>query len=303
MDLFTTVLAAKAIQGVTQSFTRSNSEKAETPERSGADFDALLRGILNPELGNKINEEELYAGLLYERIHRMKGPEAAEQFQKSFESHKSRLTREDGYIWIEDAAEAALEQMKQEGVIDDAQYIEIRGQAFRAAQLDDNLDVLWDGRGSANDPTIAIEQLDVALQSARALLERMDAGEDVGNMPGISSDMAQGALGSGRMVTPNGTNIDGPGGFLWKPISESDGKLVVLLPANLAYQVADVILRDSDGNEIDRGRQAGYHNEGREHFRFSKSGRGYPDGVRVEVRFHDGSTRSYLIPDPSKRYD
>jgi len=303
MDLFTTALATRAIQGLAQGLSRSESDQTELSDDKSSNFDSLLRGVVDPELGNKINEEELYAGLLYERIHSLKGAEAAEQYQKALQESKQQLTRSDGYVWVEDAANAALEKVRELELISNDEFNEMKSQAHRAAQLDDNHDVLWDGRGSASDPTIAIAELDVALQSARTLLERIDSGESLEQLQAGKDITSNSELNSEKPIRPKGTNVDGPGGFLFKPISESDGKLVVLLPANLAYQVSELILKDADGNKIDKGRHAGYHNEGREHFRFSKAGRRYPDNLTVEVRFHDGSTRNYLIPDPAKRYD
>ena len=89
-------------------------------------------------------------------------------------------------------------------------------------------------------------------------------------------------------------------GFLWKPVSESDGKLVVLLPARLSGKVSSAAVYSSipptETNKIEEGRFSGdQKNGGRAHFRFQKPGRSYPDNAYVVATMKDGSLVAFSI--------
>lgn len=86
------------------------------------------------------------------------------------------------------------------------------------------------------------------------------------------------------------------GGFLWKPISDSDRRLAVLLPENVSGKVRTVRILSPDGESLlATGRFTGIGNGDREHYRFSKPGSSFPNGAIVEVLMQDGSTRRVLI--------
>jgi len=91
----------------------------------------------------------------------------------------------------------------------------------------------------------------------------------------------------------------GGGQFLWKPVSETTRKLVVLLPSNLTGQVASCSLSYSGGTE--RGAWGGIHNGNREHYRFNKAGAGYGGNITVTATLKNGETRSWSIPNGSNR--
>ena len=94
------------------------------------------------------------------------------------------------------------------------------------------------------------------------------------------------------------------GGFLWKPVSESDGKLVVLLPTSLTGKVLGVRVLDSDGKSVlATGRFSSVANGNREHFRFSKPGDSFPAGAIVEIELKDGTTRRVVIEKPGARVE
>jgi len=86
------------------------------------------------------------------------------------------------------------------------------------------------------------------------------------------------------------------GRFLWKPISENDGKLVVLTPVS-----GTASIYSSDGGLIETGTRhtsSGTNNGYVDGTRFSKQGGSYPDGCIV----HIGSLRC-LISETSGRVD
>lgn len=96
---------------------------------------------------------------------------------------------------------------------------------------------------------------------------------------------------------------DGPGGFLWKPVSDGNGKLVVLLPQALTGRVDGVIVQDSNGRVLEKGDYANVANGGREHFRFDKPGAAYGENIIVEVQLKDGSTKRFQVPNGANRVD
>jgi hypothetical protein len=96
--------------------------------------------------------------------------------------------------------------------------------------------------------------------------------------------------------------LDAPSGFLWKPISDSTGLLVILLPESWSDNAATVTILSSDRQTLlAEGRPAGIGNGGRAHFRFDRPGGDFPPGVLIQVKFSDGSIREITVPSPLMR--
>ena len=83
-------------------------------------------------------------------------------------------------------------------------------------------------------------------------------------------------------------------GIVWKPVSESDGNLVILTPSS--FDSASVTITDAEGNVIDTGRSMGRTNGNRHTYRFSMPGAGYGSNVYLNI-----GSRRYLITDPAAR--
>jgi len=93
------------------------------------------------------------------------------------------------------------------------------------------------------------------------------------------------------------------GEFLWKPQSEKDGKLAIVLPKSLTGKVKSVKILSADKTKtLATGKFSGVGNGDREHFRFSKAGGSYPDGAVVVITLEDGSKRNVVIKDSAVRY-
>ena len=90
------------------------------------------------------------------------------------------------------------------------------------------------------------------------------------------------------------------GKFLWKPVAEKDGKLVVLLPKSVGKAKA-VAIQGPDGKTISRGKFSGIANGDRAHYRFPNPGSTYPDGSQVVITLKDGTKKSVLISDTAQR--
>lgn len=97
------------------------------------------------------------------------------------------------------------------------------------------------------------------------------------------------------------------GGFLWKPRADNGGRLVVLLPSHLNRRAESVQLHEdappTDGTFIENGRFSGIGNGNRSHWRFSRQGGDYPNGVCVTVFTRDGEIIVYRIPDTGRRIE
>ena len=96
----------------------------------------------------------------------------------------------------------------------------------------------------------------------------------------------------------------GSGEFLWKPVSEGDGKLVILLPNSYRKRVTKCVISNDAGgaNVVEQGRfHNDTHNGMRVHYRFSKVGRDYGDNIFTVAFLTDGSTKSWAIRDGASR--
>ena len=323
MDPITGFVANKAIQAVTDlagKITGSGDSKDSKKTEKDSSFEGLLRSALVPDKENNVNEEELFAAVVMGRIQALKGDEGVAKYEEALATQKAAHQGSDGYCWLEDAVGGALNDLKASGVLSDEEAKKIYSESFAAAQLDGNKDALYDGKGGANDPTKAVNEMEAALMSAKLMIEQIDKGEvkvdavevgsksNSGSAGGAAGSTATGATVIGNAesgsVTPQGTTVDGANNFLFKPISENEGTLAVLMPSDLVHQVDSLVIKDAEGNVIEEGHSTGYGDNGeREKFAFSKPGGSYSSNLTVEARLSNGAVKTWLIPNPSLRYD
>lgn len=106
-----------------------------------------------------------------------------------------------------------------------------------------------------------------------------------------------------RSNTASTTSIGNSGQFLWKPKSDKDGKLAILIPANLSHNIKSVAILDPKNKKnIETGKDGGIGNGERAHFRFKKAGGNYPDNAIVEITYNNGNKKRIKIPETSSRY-
>ena len=86
----------------------------------------------------------------------------------------------------------------------------------------------------------------------------------------------------------------GGGGFLWKPVSDSNGNLVVLLPSQYNGKVSSVSVNG------ERGSFSGIANGNRTHWRFSKPGAAYGSNAKV-VATTSGGNVTWNVPNGAAR--
>ena len=105
------------------------------------------------------------------------------------------------------------------------------------------------------------------------------------------------ASSTGGTATPSSGTVQAAG-ILWKPISEGNGRLVVLLPVSMGVPGAKILA--SNGTLVDTGT---YYGSPAEHgsraiYRFNSPGSSYPKPCKLQV----GSV-VYDVPAPAKRYN
>jgi len=291
--------AVYGINKILANFPVSGLVKAskETKGDQG-DFNTTLKALLTPDKGNKVSEEELFAALMQERIKKTKGESALTEFKTIFDSAKKRLQKPGGFVPVEDAAKAALKEFRDAQKISKEEADKIYSEAFAGAQLDQNKDALYDNRGGPNDPTMAVAEMEQALLLSGALVGKIDAGTEkvtARSLDEPSNAAAVGASGSHSSEAVSGT------GFLFKPVSDSDGRLAVLMPPRLAGLVQSVSLVGPNGEVIETGRYAGNGNGGRDHYRFTRAGGQYADGIIVQATLATGELVRYTIRETSQR--
>lgn len=328
MDSVTSTSGTSSVQPVTSTATQSGSSVSASA--SGA-FAKVLKSLLGSSSAKEVNEEEIFAGLVEERLKSSKSAEIATQYHDLLAKKQESMKTSKGYIPFEDAARAALMDMVKAGALTAEEADQVHSDAFAAAQLDGNDSALYDSiGGTGSDQTKAVMGIEEALAKCEAQLKKFVDGTEKSTVralaqafsadgkpmvnpydTGVNTKVAGGTFtGASNTVTPKGTTVDGSEGFLFKPVASNGGKLAVMLPPELSYDVSKLLLKDSSGNTIEEGTHwaPGFGAEGdplkaRKKFDFKKAGSGYPKDITVDVVMNNGSVVSYKIPDPSKRYD
>lgn len=311
------------VSPVTETTTESQSiqtvapKKEEKQSEAALEFSSLMKTLLKVEKENIVSEEELFAGMVQQRIKETKGDETAEKYKAELDKVAGQMKKADGFVPWEDAAKAALRSIKESGVVTEEEAQKIYSESFAASQLDSNTDTLFDGRGGAGDTTVAFLEMNAALEKAKAqieafakdpsLLKMRDLSEASNSKPAGLVPVASGSgthpyAGDAAAVT-EGDPVDGQGGFVFKPISETRGTLVIVTPNVLTSKIESLAVKTLTGETLEEGTFSGVANGGREHYRFTKPGSAFPKDVVVEIQMKDGSVKKYNIADPTKRYD
>lgn len=95
----------------------------------------------------------------------------------------------------------------------------------------------------------------------------------------------------------NGNNSVNGTGFLFKPVSASNGNLVVLFPTVFESEFLSVKIMRLDGT-VEEGEFSGFNNGQRQHWRFSMPGEFYLGTITAESL---NGECTWIVPDTSKR--
>lgn len=131
-----------------------------------------------------------------------------------------------------------------------------------------------------------------------------DNGDDRNNQqiffePNESSDPTTPKDGSNPDCSSEPFGADGAGGFLWKPVSDSRGSLVVLFPDSFDVQFEQVVAARLDGTQ-EEGAFSGFANGNRQHWRFGLSGENYTGELQI---FDEAQECLAFVSTPDQRVD
>lgn len=238
----------------------------------------------------RVTEEQLFGASVADRIQNTVGDAAVDQFQMVFRQEKAKLRAETGKRSVEQAALNAMQTLTDSGVLTESERDKVYNQAFKMAQFDDDDTSLEDGKEPGKAVTTRLDAIAGADQRALTVSDVQD--ERPFSLEATSVEVEAAYV----------KNVDMKG-FLWKPISESDGKLVTLMPNSLTGHVKQVNVLDKSGNVVDVGRFAGNANGGRDHFRFNVEGPSVGLGSYLELTLDTGELVKIDIPDPAQRFE
>lgn len=274
---------------------KTNPGEDSAPRKNEALSSFLLRE-LKPNSKGDFHEEQLQYGVAGYLLNE-KSPALYEQYKIAYSSYKSESGAKSNF---EDGVKVALKSLVASKKLSNKDAEEINGKSFRSAQLDKDLKTLFDDKGGPGDNTIAVLGAKEAAEKVDRLYGRIRRGDL--EAPSRSLDAESNS--KTTSLPPKSSSSVGSG-FLWKPISESDGKLVILTPANISQDVESVSIYkvDSKGKRtlVEEGRSTGIANENRAHFRFKKAGGSYADGSVVEIKLKGGEVISETIKETSSR--
>ncbi len=285
---------------------------AESGIKVSGEFSDFIKSALGGDGKKEVSEEELFSGLLEYGLSGV-SKDASKFYAEEKIKLLTSMRKPNGNVSHEEVAIMALSETVNKGLVTKSAAEKINGEAFKGAQLDANMDSLFDHIGSDTDLTKAVASLDDALIKAKTFMDSADkstaeARPLESGATGRASSTISTIESRSSSVSVGGTqNMSIGGGFVWKPISESDKKLAVVLPEVLANIVSKVEIHSSlppsEATKIAEGRFAGNANGGRPHFRFEKAGGAYGDDLHLVAYKNDGTTLSWDIKDGSKRYD
>lgn len=241
----------------------------------------------------KVSEEDLYALAVMNKIN----PKLKRKFIDNLADARVDMKKE-GVKELFPAIDKAMRQLIKDGEITKKEFTELKKFALGKAQLDGRKAELSTTRQKLGDGSEG-SVIDTFRNNSEATMRQVRRHRWLQDKwekeTGVTSQIRT----SGQKSTQS---LDGSGEFLWKPVSESDGKLVVLIPSALTGMVAGVSIQTKDGKVVEEGSFKGVANGGREHFRFSKDGGSYPDGVIVVIKLNDGTEKRIVINETSDRF-
>lgn len=284
------------------------NESGKTEGKSD-EFSSFLMKQLSRASTDSVSEEELFSAVIGQRLNK-ESTEAGDFYNEQVKSLSVSMARSDGYVPVEDVAKAALKATVDAGKITKEKAELINAAAFEGAQIDNNLECLFDGRGE----TKAVATMEEMMFKIKAMMEEIDSGKKTviarsldiasnrGMTPGglISSGFASEV---GKSAEGSEFSVAGEGGekqirFTWKH-EASDGNLAVLLPQRLTN--IDKVELFKDGELIEKGSYSKRTGDDRAVFRFDEHGKEYGKDIDVKISMDNGDTFTYNVGNGGER--
>lgn len=251
----------------------------------------------------RVNEQELYSALVHRRLEKEK-PELATRYAAELKAAADTYrTGHPDDLNMFKVSDRLMRQYVRESKLSQADYRSIRDDAFGRAQLDSDRTrlsaVKSEGSKDGDTPlravSTAVKKIETNEAATSGEIAQFRAHEAEISRAKFKDRKAGSVLQPGTAVS----TISGaaPAGFLWKPVSEKNGNLVVLLPPELTGRAAGVTVHSPDGNSVlARGSYSGIGNGAREHYRFGKPGGSFPDGAVVTISLAGGEQLRIAVP-------
>ena len=259
-----------------------------------------------------INETELFAAAVHSHFSRESNPNQLNKFERLLADEVNIMSDRGREIKFFNATKRTLRKMVKSKDLAHAEYKEIKAKAFGKAQLDSNRTNLSTMRSEeAKSSDTPVRTIDTALtkfesnQGASDLEIKIFRKNRYENRRELLLERARRNRLSFKESSVNQSttqSVSAPAGFVWKPASESDGRLVILLPSELTGKAIDVSIISPNGKDlIATGRFSGVANGFRQHYRFDSSGGAFPDGSKVLVQLNNGTNFTVSISETSQR--
>ena len=312
VDVNSIIAASQPAKNTEDEASISSEGQGATTPSSSKDVDSFI-AFLQKSLGKsgaaEINEEELFSSIIAQRLDK-ESPEALAHFEKMVKEYSGSMARGDGYVPVEDVAKYALKSVVAEGLVTAEKADMINAEAFQGAQLDSNLEMLFDGRGD----TKAVMGADEAMFKVKEFMSKVDSGEIKVEARSLEIPSNQG-LRSGKELMSGGEGVGGLEGaegllgggsekqirFTWKHESDSDGNLAILLPTMLNGLVKSVKIYGEDGDLIETGDYSKQTGDSRAVYRFNEPGKAYGRNVDVVVTKKSGEELVYRVKNGGER--
>ena len=158
--------------------TSPSSGSGSSSSSDSSDFASIINSIISPDANGNVSEQELFAGVVGERISTLEGSSQETQYVSLLQQAEQSMSA-NGYTPYEAAAKSALSQMVSSGDVSSTDADTIFSEAFNASQLitkPAGLEALFDSVGGNGDPTLAVASISDAIASAQQKIEGYDAG-------------------------------------------------------------------------------------------------------------------------------
>ena len=90
---------------------------------------------------------------------------------------------------------------------------------------------------------------------------------------------------------------------VYKPVSDSNGRLVIVVSAKYTGDVEGVSVERQGGQKIEDGEDAGVANGGRTHWRFSRAGGSYGNPIVIRVKLYSGKDLILKVANSGSRQE
>jgi len=151
-------------------------------------------------------------------------------------------------------------------------------------------------RAKVESPDMFIEYIDAEIEKIDEKIRIRDLPTPTPEPPPVDDDDDGEDKPYTRLIKMHG------GGFLWKPVSESNGNLVVLTPPGVDYESARII-KNGTNETLEVAGKAGIANGNRRHWKFSKPGIAYGDGLIFRAFKTPSTADNWEIPEGGARVE